>query len=36
MTRIAASKIEHMLPGQRVALLVHDTQDEDLRSGESR
>jgi hypothetical protein len=25
-TRIAASKIEHMLPGQRVALLVRDTQ----------
>jgi hypothetical protein len=24
-TRIAASKIEHMLPGQRVALLVQDT-----------
>ena len=25
-TRIAASKIEHMLPGQRVALLVQDTR----------
>ena len=25
-TRIAASKIEHMLPGQRVALLVQDAQ----------
>ncbi len=25
-TSIAASKIEHMLPGQRVALLVQDTQ----------
>ena len=27
VTRIAASKIEHMLPGQRVALLVQDTQE---------
>jgi hypothetical protein len=31
-TRIAASKIEHLLPGQRVALLVNDTrEDEDGR-----
>ena len=27
VTRIAASKIEHMLPGQRVALLVQDTHE---------
>ncbi len=27
-TRIAASKIEHLLPGQRVALLVQDTRDD--------
>lgn len=30
VTRIAASKIEHMLPGQRVALLVDDTQEAEV------
>jgi hypothetical protein len=29
-TRIAASKIEHMLPGQRVALLVQDTRQGEI------
>ena len=30
VTRIAASKIEHMLPGQRVALLVTTTQEAEV------
>jgi hypothetical protein len=30
VTRIAASKIEHMLPGQRVALLVNDTRQDEV------